>query len=236
MHSPSLRIALLLACAASSHLCFRAPNPPPPQEEQLKKTSTFERRVRWVTFSCQVRVPLFHIYVPFSFAYPHEQAGAALGVLCDAAATYALPLGLLEIEPTFLLGVSMMVFGCFIRQWCFQTLGRLFTFEVSISPEHRLVTGGPYAYVRHPSYTGIFLVLAGATTVMCSRNSWFRQCGILERGGAPLLVAWMALCIWSANCLRQRLRVEDEELKIRFGKIWEDYAARVPYTLIPGLV
>ncbi|KZT18735.1 ICMT-domain-containing protein [Neolentinus lepideus HHB14362 ss-1] len=180
------------------------------------------------------------------------QTGAGLAALCDALATYGvafaptqfqrytclrrLPLGLLELEPMFLLGVSLMVFGCFVRRWCFRTLGRFFTFEVSMSPCHRLVTDGPYAYVRHPSYTGIFLVLAGATIVMCSHNSWFRQCGVLERGGAPVLAAWMALCLWSTNCLRLRLKVEDEELKIRFGKFWEDYAARVPYTLIPGFV
>ncbi|EPQ51452.1 ICMT-domain-containing protein [Gloeophyllum trabeum ATCC 11539] len=222
MHSPSLRIALLLVCAGSAHICFRAPNPPPPSEQQLKKRNIFEKKVRWVTFSCQ------RAYFRTCLA----KAGAALAALFDAAATYAL----MEVDPIFLSGVTLMVLGCVLRKWCYRTLGRLFTFEVSIDPSHRLVTEGPYAYVRHPSYTGIFLVLAGATTVMCSKNSWLRQCGVMERGGAVTLIMWLALCAWSGNCLRQRLEVEDGELKVKFGKIWEDYAARVPYTLIPGLV
>ena len=32
---------------------------------------------------------------------------------------------------------------------------------IKVQPEHRVVTGGPYRYVRHPSYSGLAFVLAG---------------------------------------------------------------------------
>lgn len=40
-----------------------------------------------------------------------------------------------------------------------EALGNLFTFEVMIRKNHKLITDGPYAYLMHPSYTGINLFL-----------------------------------------------------------------------------
>ncbi|GAW00659.1 ICMT-domain-containing protein [Lentinula edodes] len=42
---------------------------------------------------------------------------------------------------------------------CYRTLGQLFVFELRIQKDHRLITEGPYAYVRHPSYTGLILTI-----------------------------------------------------------------------------
>ncbi len=39
--------------------------------------------------------------------------------------------------------------------------GRWFQYRIEIQPGHQVVTGGPYRYVRRPSYSGIALVLAG---------------------------------------------------------------------------
>ena len=40
-------------------------------------------------------------------------------------------------------------------------MGRLFTVERSIRKDHLRVTSGPYAIVRHPSYTGLLIVYIG---------------------------------------------------------------------------
>lgn len=50
-------------------------------------------------------------------------------------------------------GVLSTVLGGILRKWCYDALGKLFTFERSIMPKHELITDGPYAWVRHPSYT-----------------------------------------------------------------------------------
>ena len=68
-----------------------------------------------------------------------------------------------RIQPTslFFVGAFMVTLGGYIRYSCFQALGRLFTFEMSIRDKHELITNGPYSVVRHPSYTGALLTLIG---------------------------------------------------------------------------
>lgn len=40
-------------------------------------------------------------------------------------------------------------------------MGHLFTFEMSIREDHRLVTDGPYAWIRHPGYTSVLCTFMG---------------------------------------------------------------------------
>jgi len=55
----------------------------------------------------------------------------------------------------------MTIFGGIIRHMCYQSMGSMFTVERSIRKDHILVTWGPYAIVRHPSYTGLLIVFIG---------------------------------------------------------------------------
>lgn len=54
-----------------------------------------------------------------------------------------------------LLGFSLFVVGDFVRTWAKDELGRFFTYDIGIRSGHNLVTTGPYAYLVHPSYTGL---------------------------------------------------------------------------------
>ncbi len=74
------------------------------------------------------------------------------------------------------IGSIAVAFGAFIRLWCYRQLGCLFTFEITIQPNHALVTSGPYGVVRHPSYTGIYLTLLGATAVAFAPGAYLREC------------------------------------------------------------
>jgi protein-S-isoprenylcysteine O-methyltransferase Ste14 len=140
------------------------------------------------------------------------------------------------IQPTMIAGTIMVATAAALRLWCFRTLGQLFTFEVTIRPKHELITDGPYAYVRHPSYTGVFLTLLGATAVLCSPGTWLMECGILSRGGVVMLGFWIIKCAIAFKGTILRLRTEDEALRKTFGSRWDDYARRVPYSLIPGMI
>ena len=51
-------------------------------------------------------------------------------------------------------GLVLIVAGAALRAWSIVTLGRFFQYQIRIQAEHRVVTNGPYRYVRHPSYTG----------------------------------------------------------------------------------
>jgi protein-S-isoprenylcysteine O-methyltransferase Ste14 len=95
---------------------------------------------------------------------------------------------------------------------------------------------GPYAWVRHPSYTGIYLTLLGATVSLCSPGTWLLECGVSSRGAIILVSLWLFKCAFVFKGMASRLRIEDEVLKGAFGESWDDYARRVPYNFVPGAI
>jgi len=54
----------------------------------------------------------------------------------------------------FAAGMVLIVAGLGLRVWSIITLGRFFQYFIKVQPGHRVVTSGPYRFVRHPSYTG----------------------------------------------------------------------------------
>ena len=113
------------------------------------------------------------------------------------------------------LGVGIVLVGAALRDWAILSLGRYFRREVTIEPGQRIVRRGPYRVLRHPSYTGIFLIFAGFGLAF---GSW--------------VSAAVALLIVFAG-MRPRIWVEERALSQAFGADYEDYAnstARVlPY-------
>jgi len=55
----------------------------------------------------------------------------------------------------------MTIFGGIIRHMCYQAMGRMFTVKRIMLKDHILIKSGPYAIVRHPSYTGLLIVFIG---------------------------------------------------------------------------
>ncbi|MFW5739521.1 MAG: isoprenylcysteine carboxyl methyltransferase family protein [Myxococcota bacterium] len=56
------------------------------------------------------------------------------------------------------LGVAMLVLALAaqgLRYWAIGTLGRQWTVRVIVVPGRRVVTGGPYRYLRHPNYLAV---------------------------------------------------------------------------------
>jgi protein-S-isoprenylcysteine O-methyltransferase Ste14 len=77
----------------------------------------------------------------------------------------------------------------------------------------RVITTGPYAYVRHPFYTGALLYLAGTSLML---GSWW---GLLAVVLVTVLLA---------------IRIGIEEQTLRRGlEGYDDYARRVAYRLVP---
>ena len=127
--------------------------------------------------------------------------------------------------------------GALIRKACYREMGKHFTFEITIHEDHRLVTSGPYSFVRHPSYFAMCLVATGSALCLLGEGSWLVECGILDSSiGRTFAVFWFAdMCFAPAVMLFTRVKVEDDMLKKTFGKQWEDWAKRTPYAVIPGI-
>jgi len=88
------------------------------------------------------------------------------------------------------------------------------TLGATLAPNHRLVTRGPFAIVRHPMYLGLALAALGALALY---RTWSTMLFVLQ---VPVLVV--------------RAHREEELLARTFGGAWEQYAARVPAWLPRG--
>jgi len=113
------------------------------------------------------------------------------------------------------LGVALFAASGALRLWPVFVLGRRFSGLVAIQPGHKLVTGGIYGVIRHPSYLGLLVNSLG----------W----GLAFRSGAGVLLA--ALMI---PPLLARIRAEEALLRSEFGADYDAYRARTS-RLIPGL-
>lgn len=61
----------------------------------------------------------------------------------------------------FFVGLAVMLVGVSWRWYAILTLGRYFTGEILIQDQHVVVQHGPYKFIRHPSYSGAFLIAIG---------------------------------------------------------------------------
>ena len=59
------------------------------------------------------------------------------------------------------LGAAITVAGLAIAVWARVHLGRNWSPAPSVKEHHELVTSGPYAFVRHPIYTGVIAMALG---------------------------------------------------------------------------
>lgn len=162
----------------------------------------------------------------------HEVTNYALRILmCGNQVTT------LHLTPLSITGSLLVVAGAGLRLKCYHTLREYFTFEMTVRPDHQLITHGPYGYVRHPSYTGMVMVFIGTCCWFSSRGSWIRESGILgTMPGKVIITAFMAIYFRLVVGLLQRMPKEDELMQASFGKEWEDWALQVHYWLVPGIL
>jgi len=60
-----------------------------------------------------------------------------------------------------LLGALIFGFGITYRLWAVRTLGKYYSHIVRQVSEHKIISAGPYAHIRHPAYAGMLLVNLG---------------------------------------------------------------------------
>ena len=89
--------------------------------------------------------------------------GATLGIgLCLPAALDVLGVGMFSLGISEgLVALAVMLFGLGLRIWAAATLGGYYTRTLMTTKDHRVVTTGPYARVRHPAYLGVILLWSG---------------------------------------------------------------------------
>lgn len=106
--------------------------------------------------------------------------------------------------------------GFALRLWAHKILGRFFTFDIGIREGHKILKEGPYRLIRHPSYTGYFLLLVG---LCLSYPYWFFL---------PLLT------MPTLGFFLLRIHSEEKMLVAHFGEDYRSYQ-RHSKKLIPFL-
>jgi protein-S-isoprenylcysteine O-methyltransferase Ste14 len=143
------------------------------------------------------------------------------------------PLSLQGIRTTapFFISLVLILCSAFVRLSCYHTLGNFFTFRIALRKGHQLITTGPYAYVRHPSYTAIVILLFSATHAFFSPGSWaYEILGLRWKSEALIMIICAGPSVFVSL---DRSIKEDEMLKNQFGAEWDEWAKRVPYRLVP---
>ncbi|MEI8365810.1 MAG: isoprenylcysteine carboxylmethyltransferase family protein [Parachlamydiaceae bacterium] len=115
------------------------------------------------------------------------------------------------------LGIILMLMGTALRIWAVISLGKFFTMEVVIFPNHHLIDKGPYQWLQHPSYSGVFITAIGLG---------------LATGYVMVLIAFLIILGFS---LGYRIYVEEKALKERFGSEWVAYAKRT-WRILPWIL
>ncbi|GAC1702479.1 MAG: isoprenylcysteine carboxylmethyltransferase family protein [Candidatus Acidiferrum sp.] len=113
------------------------------------------------------------------------------------------------------LSVALTVFGVATALWARLSLGKNWSGAVTIKVGHQLIRKGPYAWVRHPIYTGLLLAMVG---MALARN---QLCGVFA-----VALLWLGMWLKSRNEERLMLKT--------FGAQYEDYR-RTTGALIPRI-
>jgi len=231
MHMLEIPISIVLPCG--EHVTLQGPTAPP---SERVRGAFYERglpAIAPVLLQVTASLPcIAEVAVLVAARYPSAFSSEVLSRLVLSG-----QLPTMQINRYFLAGSVLAIVGSLGRLWCFRTLGRHFTYELSLRKDHKLVTTGPYAIVRHPSYLTWALSVLGLSFVIGGPGSFVRQCGWLGTSPGMLFGSvWAVLSVLVWMVCVDRSRREDAFLREHFREEWERYAKRVRYRLIPGVL
>jgi protein-S-isoprenylcysteine O-methyltransferase Ste14 len=141
--------------------------------------------------------------------------GAGLGALVG----FTMPGAAITSARHFLFWLGLLLFyaGIALRFYAIRVLGAYFTTTLAIAPGQVVIEAGPYRLIRHPSYSGLLLMLFG---LGLSFTNWL---SLLILMGCALI-----------GC-GYRIHVEEQALQERLGPPYQEYMRRtkrlIPYVL-----
>jgi protein-S-isoprenylcysteine O-methyltransferase Ste14 len=110
------------------------------------------------------------------------------------------------------IGMIITVVGVSVTVWARICLGRNWSDKVVIKEDHELIRTGPYAYVRHPIYSGVLLGVAGTALAI---GEW--------RGVLAFALLFTTYAI--------KAKKEERVLAGAFGAAFEEHARRTGFLL-----
>jgi protein-S-isoprenylcysteine O-methyltransferase Ste14 len=152
------------------------------------------------------RVRLVVIVGVILFVHFHRHAAA--GVVASISRSAPFRPGI----PQQWVGVGLCLAGFAFAFWARAHLGRNWGMPMSMRQGHELVTSGPYAYVRHPIYSGIMLAMIGSALAIS--------------------ILWLALFVLYFAYFLYSARTEEKMMRAQFPEAYPAYRRRTKM-LIP---
>lgn len=101
-------------------------------------------------------------------------------------------------------GAAMTAAGVLFAIWARLSIGRNWSGVVTVKEEHELIQRGPYAWVRHPIYTGMIVAMIGTALV-------------IDRWASVLAVVILTVSFIFKS------RVEEQFMRRTFGEQYDAY-------------
>jgi protein-S-isoprenylcysteine O-methyltransferase Ste14 len=117
----------------------------------------------------------------------------------------------------FFVGMAIILVGMSLRYWAVATLGGSFRTTIETDPDQKVVSGGPYQLIRHPSYSGWLLVCLGYGIAV---QNW---------------LSLMAAVLLPLVALLYRIQVEEKVLVASLGSAYGEYQKKTK-RLIPWIL
>ena len=112
-------------------------------------------------------------------------------------------------------GFIIGLLGVATAGWAQVIVGRQWSAQLQLTEGHQLVTGGPYAYIRHPIYAALIAISIGFALVTAN---------------------WLFLGFGTLAIAMSIDRIPREERMLREGVSgYADYEAKVQSRVLPGV-
>jgi protein-S-isoprenylcysteine O-methyltransferase Ste14 len=143
-------------------------------------------------------------------AFVFKNRGALLAIPAVALAALGKPSAF-----SVTVGLPIAIAGELLRCWAVGYSGVTTRGDAVEAP--KLVTAGPYAYVRNPLYAGNFLTAAGFAVAFTGKNSPLARLGLIAGSLAAMVGVYATI-----------VPHEERFLHEKFGEEFERYCERVP--------
>ena len=100
-----------------------------------------------------------------------------------------------SLNSLWIVFVTLFVLAQFLRYWAISSLGVYWNTRILVVPNSKLVTSGPYKYLRHPNYLAVIIEIAATPLIF--------SCYITAA----------VFSVLNLILLRRRVRIEEQALQ-----------------------
>lgn len=172
----------------------------------------------WILFAMGVLISVFQpVYKPIDGSTPPHDRGTAAQIVwsvyltqlfgsIEAVWRYPDSLRWDTVTTVALVG---MVAGLSLRVWAVLTLGRYFTWFITVYDDHKVIRSGPFRFIRHPAYCGALILFVSTLLFV---HAWI---------SAVLSLVFQLLAY------TRRIRYEEAMMVERLGESYATYRREV---------